>query len=120
MFKLNKTDAIDAEIKNLENKISAKNKQRDKLLSNSKLTCRDNYPYGKGCGLKTKLNNLTYIITHYYIPPRGCSGGAYYAEGEGNWVCSHCNHRNRMIDDSEKVLENFKHLFMKVEEEYDE
>lgn len=73
--------------------------------------CEDNN-YGKGCGRKSRLRNLTYIATHWYTEPYGCTGGDYWSEGEGQFDCPHCGHRNRLYN--RKEVQALKHHFKAV------
>lgn len=73
--------------------------------------------YGKGCGVKTQIRKLDYIRTHWYTPPRGCSGGDYWSEGEGQFVCPKCNHRNRLYGFPE--IEKMQTLFKTITDCYD-
>jgi hypothetical protein len=66
----------------------------DKLSSSRVIECRGTF-YQKGCGEKLPIKDLTYIQTHWYESPWGCTGGDSWHEGEANFVCPKCGARNR-------------------------
>jgi len=70
------------------------------------------------CGAEFEIHEIGYIQTHYYIEPRGCCGGDYWREGEGQWECPECGHRNRLYTRPEVM--KLKRLFKKVVDEYKE
>lgn len=72
---------------------------------------------GKGCGMAMEVRELTYIQTHWYTAPHGCTGGDYWNQGEGQFVCIHCGVRNRLFD--RKPIEALKYHFKDVKKEYD-
>ena len=88
--RLNKILEIENQIKELRDKRTA-------LYQSELIACTDNC-FGKGCGKKTKIKDLSYIQTHYYVPPSGCTDGAFWAEGDGQFVCPKCDHVNRLYD----------------------
>lgn len=96
------------------------NKQIDEARKNLKICCLGNN-YGKGCGKKTAIGKLTYIQTHWYTQPRGCTEGDYWNEGEGQFECPKCGHRNRIYeyDDRGEDWLTMKDYFKKVVDEYD-
>lgn len=69
------------------------------------LKCNTNN-LGKGCGKNTHIKNIKYIQTYFYIPPSGCYEGDYWVEGEMNWICEKCNHRNRVLDKNIKMFKS--------------
>lgn len=73
---------------------------------------------GKGCGTFIPIGELTYIQTKWYTPPRGCSEGDYWNDGEGQFDCPKCGNRNRMY--KREVYENYKRSFGHIEVSYDE
>ena len=54
------------------------------------------------CGSMYPINTQTYIQTHWYTRPNGCTGGDYWNQGEANWVCPHCKFVNRFEDNVNK------------------
>lgn len=87
------------------------------LQSKTKVECTDNFQYGSGCGKKTEIRNLEYIQTHWYTRPFSCTEGDYWNEGEGNFICPKCNHRNRLYNREE--IQDLKELFMSVKDIYE-
>lgn len=79
------------------------------------VACTDSM-YGSGCGVEHEIKNLTYIQTHFYIKPYGCTGGDYYREGEGQFICPACGHRNRLYTRPE--IQDLKPAFGKIVDEY--
>ena len=80
------------------------------------VTCESNN-HGQGCGKRFSIKNITYIQTHWYVEPHGCTGGDYWNEGEGNWICPKCKHRNRLY--MYKDIEAKKHLFKEIQKEHE-
>lgn len=80
------------------------------------IQCESNAAYGKGCGSKFFIKDLSYIQTHWYESPRGCSGGDMWHEGEGQFICPQCGHRNRLY--TRKSFEALKGLFGNVIDEH--
>lgn len=87
------------------------------------LTCRRNN-YGQGCGHQQNLSETNYIQTHWYESPYGCTGGDTWHEGEGNWICNECGHRNRLIPSWCKFPNcedrSIKYKFKSIIEEYND
>lgn len=50
---------------------------------------------GKGCGRRTRVSNLVWLQTRWWVPPRGCTEGGYWRESEGHFQCPKCGHINR-------------------------
>lgn len=92
----------------VDTKIKEKKKQ-------TLVQCTNNC-HGKGCGMGYQINNLTYIQTHWYETPSGCTGGDMWHQGEGKFICPSCGHKNRLYDRPE--IEELKPLFKDVVDEY--
>jgi len=88
---------IDDEIIRHEELIARLRERRAKAVGEVKITCESNN-HGKGCGQSFPIKDITYIATHWYTSPSGCTGGDYWNEGEGEFVCPSCGHQNRMYD----------------------
>jgi hypothetical protein len=84
-------------------------------LRNTLVACTSNN-FGKGCGTALEIGELEYIQTHWYESPHGCSGGDHWHEGEGQFICPHCGHRNRLYD--RKDVKGLKHLFKSITKAY--
>lgn len=91
-------------------------KAQHKESGNIKVTCLDNHLYGKGCNKKIKIKELTYIQKHFYVSPYGCSGGDYWKEGEGFFICPHCGHLNRLYDRPD--FQALRFSFKNIQDEY--
>ena len=76
------------------------------------IQCETNAAYGQGCGNKFFIKDITYIQTHWYEKPHGCTGGDTHHPGEGHFECPSCGHRNRLYQrESFMALKNlFKHV----------
>lgn len=107
---------MEKELKKIDRAIAAANKklvtlhsQKNELLSHTTLRCAE-------CDNTFEIKDLTYIQTHWYTPPRSCTGGDYWNEGEGQFDCPHCKTRWRLykLPDIMKL----KHLFKDVVKEY--
>lgn len=80
--------------------------------------CTTQVATGKGCKAWYAIKDLVYIQTHWYTEPNGCTGGDYWNQGEGQWVCPGCGHRNRLYATPE--VEAMKRQFASVEDVYKE
>lgn len=49
------------------------------------------------CGGKHNFSDLEKIIVQHYQEPYGCTGGAYWYDGEWNYVCPSLNKRVRIL-----------------------
>lgn len=80
--------------------------------------CTTQVATGKGCKAWHAIKDLTYIQTHWYTEPHSCTGDDYWNEGEGQWICPTCGHRNRLYATPE--VEAMKWRFAGVEKVYKE
>lgn len=80
--------------------------------------CTSQVTTGKGCGAMHPVGHLEYIQTHWYVEPHGCTGGDYWREGEGQWVCPTCGHRNRLY--ASPAATALKPSFKAIRDEHDE
>lgn len=78
--------------------------------------CTTQVATGKGCGALHAIKDLTYIQTHWYTRPHGCSGGDYWNQGEGQFICPSCGHRNRLYATPE--VQKMKRHFKSIEDTY--
>lgn len=104
-------------IAELEENLTQLEERRAALEGQTTIRCESNVAYGKGCGAEFAISTITYVATHWYTPPHGCTGGDYWNEGEGMFICPSCSHRNRLFD--RKHYQNLKGRFAKVINEYD-
>lgn len=92
------------------------NEQIAEKVAKTVIACESNCAYGDGCGQKFFIKNLEYIQTHYYERPWGCTGGDTWHQGEGQFTCPCCGHRNRFLD--RKEFEGLKYSFKKIVDEH--
>ncbi len=50
-----------------------------------------------GCGALHKVKDCDAVNSMYYVPPSGCSEGAYWTYQEKHVVCPVTGHRNRLL-----------------------
>lgn len=89
------------------------NAQKSKTIT----TCMSSN-YGAGCGAELVIGDLTYLQTHWYEPPYGCTGGDNWHPGEGNFVCPHCGQRNRLYNRQD--IQDLKYHFKNIEDIYED
>jgi hypothetical protein len=102
---------VESAIRKHHRAITSLERERDDLLSMTTVEC-----VRRDCGLQFWVRDLTYIQTHWYVSPHGCTGGDYWNEGEGQWRCK-CGHINRLYNKPE--IQKLKRLFRDVENSYD-
>lgn len=100
----------------LKSLLEIKDKEIEERLKQTLVQCTSNN-YGKECGMGHKIGELEYIQTHWYEEPHGCTGGDEWWEGEGQFICPHCNHRNRLYERPE--IEELKYLFKSIKDEHE-
>jgi hypothetical protein len=114
--------AIDAKLDALQKKREKLEAERDAVIGRTLVKCSDSN-YGKGCGKKTAIKNIVYIRTHWYVSPYGCTGGDYWNEGEGQFICPKCGNRNRLTDSwgekGREKLSKYQRQFKSIVEEHD-
>lgn len=93
-------------LKSLENELSA-------LKKKTLVRCQvHNDHIGSACGRALEIGTLVYIQTLWYTQPHGCTDGDYWNLGEGQFVCPHCGHVNRLYDRTE--IQDNRHLFLGI------
>lgn len=107
----------DAEVAVAQKTIEAREAASEQQMRDTLLRCTTQTATGKGCGKLCRVGDLTYIQTHWYVEPHGCSGGDYWNQGEGKWRCVECGHINRLYASPE--IEKMKRFFRDVEERHD-
>ena len=88
------------------------NKRRAQTL----VRCEDNI-FGSGCGQAFAIGELEYTQTLHYKSYDDIQNGGYWANGQGEWKCPKCRHRNRLYDKPD--IDALKNLFKSVVEERD-
>jgi hypothetical protein len=71
------------------------------------------------CHKKTQVGLLTYIQTRYYTEPYGCTGGDYWSDGEGQYICPKCGELNRPIWNNPRIIE-LKRYFKEIVKKHDD
>lgn len=107
----------DAEVEAASAVIAAREAALGQQARDTLVQCTSQLATGKGCGGFSRVGDLTFIQTHFYIEPHGCTGGDYWRAGEGQFVCPLCGHRNRLYDSPE--VTKLKPAFKAVEDRHD-
>lgn len=115
---------ISARIYELRQQICELEAARDDLDGRTLVQCLTSN-HGIGCGAKFQIRKLQYLRTHRHVPPRGCSEGDYWKEGEGQFVCPKCGVRNRLLamlgqpghDQAREDVCRLKKLFASIKDE---
>lgn len=111
-----RTAEIDKRLGVLAEEAAQLRQQRDENTRRRTLKCGDD-PTPRGCGKRFQIRRLTYLQTHWYREPYGCTGGAHWNSGEGQWKCPSCGYVNREFYNN--GLSRLKRFFEKVEDIYD-
>lgn len=98
-------------ILSLEEKLSKTQQDLNTVKSKQEIQCGS-------CGNIDQIGNLIYLQDHWYVSPYSCSGGDYWREGEGGFLCSKCGVKNRLIFESEFWIA-YKPQFKAVEETWE-
>ena len=85
MSKLNK---IKKQKKDLLDQLNKLNIEEKEHLSKKLIKCVH-------CKKRSRIDKLIYLQHHWYTEPHGCTGGDYWNEGEGGFICPKCNNHNR-------------------------
>jgi hypothetical protein len=67
------------------------------------------------CGHGAAIGSLTYIQTHWYESPHGCTGGDMWHQDEGQYDCPSCGCRNRLYNQPD--ITKLKYLFGDIKKE---
>jgi rubredoxin len=102
-------DEIEAKLKKINKKRKKLLKELDRAIERTIVAC-------DGCRIAHVICDLTYIQTHWYTEPHGCTGGDYWNQGEGQWECPDCGHVNRLYNKPE--IEKLKRYFATVVKTY--
>jgi len=104
-------DELYAEQTALKERLRENNESISAALKKTLVKCTTSV-LGKGCGQALEIGDLEYMQTHYYVRPTGCTGGDYWNESEGLFVCPECGTTNRLYDRPD--ITRLKHLFKTV------
>lgn len=89
-------------VKEIDKIIADLHSQKERMLRSRTVKCPK-------CEKRTALKNATVIRSFSYVPPHGCTEGAYWAaDGEYQYYCGKCDHFNRayvLSWDKERVAE---------------
>lgn len=102
---MTKLEKIKKELSKLKLKEAQLVKQEETEQSKKLIECT-------GCKKKTQIGKIVYIQTHHYIEPHGCTGGDYWVESEGLFICPKCSAENRMYDRTQ--FQDLKYQFKKI------
>jgi len=107
-----KREDVEREIKKLSGKMSKLKGELKNAKSRSMIKCNN-------CNKRTQVSKLVYLQTHWYEEPYSCTAGDRWHEGEGQFICSKCGVKNRLINRREKITD-LKDYFSKVENVYEQ
>jgi hypothetical protein len=106
------------EIADLGWKVADLQKLEQRLKQEAKVKCLGwTVGVAKHCGTMLPVKDLTYIQTHWYTEPYGCTGGDYWNQGEGQFTCPVCGALNRLYERPDVVA--LKSFFKTVVDVYD-
>ena len=116
-------ETLDKQLENINNEEKVIHKLIDERNKKREINC-------ESCDKSHKIKDLTLIQTHWYKEPRGHNEGAYWNEGEMQFICPETNVINRFLFDNydvpyekRELYENnpeeqfkrlYKHLFKEV------
>lgn len=104
-----KLKQISLRIEKLLLKEKALKDEKKALLSETAIRC-------PACHTQSAIKDMLYIQMHWYVPPRGCTEGDYWNQGEGQCKCPSCETIMRLYKHPE--LEALKHLFKEIQNKY--
>lgn len=97
-------------------------------------TQRSNKQFKCVCGKMHRIKNCVVIQTHWYVPPSGCTEGAYWKQSELQIVCPDTDIKNRLLfsnhdvdwhyqqdyryNAGEQFKQMYKQLFKEVIDDY--
>ncbi len=108
---------VQREIRKVEDNLNALRALEHKAYGRKTVACT-NSVLGRGCGKRSQIQSLTYIQTHFHVPPYSCTEGDYWTAGEGQFDCPKCGRRNRLYD-RPKIMD-LKNHFSSIERVYDD
>ena len=85
---IKRLEVIDAERKETHNSFLA-------TLPDTLIRC-ESCSNGSGCGAVMTVSECIYVQSHGYTEPHGCSGGDYWTQDDGEFICPKCNLLNRL------------------------
>lgn len=119
---------LEAQLTELRDKEELVLKAIDERNKRKKILC-------SACNNYHTIGKLRAIQTHWHTPPRGCTGGDYWNEGELQFVCPETEVIDRLLfnnddvpweerkdydkDPEEQFKRNYKKLFKEVRDTYD-
>lgn len=81
---------LDDQIKDVRRKLESLVKRKKSSMATKTITCGH-------CKEKSKIKDIDLIDVQAYESPHGCTGGDYWYHSEYNYICPHCNVRNRFL-----------------------
>jgi len=104
---------VDQEIQERRDELVRLRKGRREILSARKTLPEKMLLFCKGCKRRSILSRWTLIVEHYYVPPRGCTEGAYWSESRSSSRirCPRCGHETRLYNGDGYSEEKCKMLF---------
>ncbi len=120
----------------LEDQLAELHQQEKQILAEIDVRNKNRTIRCNGCEDSHKIGDLAAIQTHWYTPPRGCTEGDYWGEGELQFICPETGIINRLLfnnydvpweergkysnNPGEQFKRNYKKLFREVKDSYGE
>jgi hypothetical protein len=108
--------AAEEEVEFAKKALDAAFTRKNGMLPDTLVVCTSQVATGVGCNKVSKIGDLTYIQTYWYDPNTGSPNGGFLRPGEGQFICPHCGHKNRLYENPE--IEKLKAYFMEVVDDY--
>ena len=93
----NKGVALKSKIAKLKEDLASALAEEQQAKANLKFEC--------ACGKSHTIGECIAVQTHWYVPPRGCSEGDYWNEGEIRIICPTTDIQNRVLFETRSEIE---------------
>lgn len=121
--------SLRSQLKKIEQQKAELLKKADEAKSKARIKCAS-------CGKMHMIKTLDAIQAHSYVPPSGCTDGAYWVDAEMQFICPKTEVVNRLLifnhdvpweernkyenDPEEQFKRMYKKLFRSVKDTYSE
>jgi hypothetical protein len=96
-------DTTDEQIAEIDAQIKALQVRRDEVQRCRSVACEH-------CHATTPIRELTYVQSHWYERPHGCTGGDNWWPGDAFFDCPHCKRENRIPKTATTYVKQSPHL----------